>query len=989
MTLDAKIRITAEGAQAVKVLRDVESAGKGARDAVTGTTTGKPAFTDVNQGAIDAAANTRKLTDEAKKEKSEQAAAAAAEKQQAAEARQRKKDENAAAAASAKEERERQKVAKADADAASKAQRQATNQARQLGPQLTDIAVGLTTGQSPFTVLLQQGGQLKDVFGGVGNAAKALGSIFTVTRVVVGGVAAAIAGVAFAAIQGQQESTALAKTLALTGNVAATSAGQLDAQARSIAANSKASIGDVRETLTGLVASGEFTSTSLGSAGRAAVALSKLTGQTAAESIKSFEGMSEGVAAWARKSDRAYNFLTAEQLRYITSLEAQGRAQEAMKFTLDTLASTLEQRAAPAVGTLEKAWSGLKNTLAGVLDGLKAIGRDETAESSLAALKASLDELIAKRAKLAGKQDRTSQLELARTDPQLAELQQAVQVREALQAAVARGDKRAAGEKQADNDRKLKDAKGYQDALSAISEAGAQKALAERLAVLDKRQSETELANAKGLTSEVQYNLALNAIDQERLKAQAATIERQIAIAGSRKVEKPEDTLANQAQVTALQAQLASVKGQIAATATKGLTIAAADALADAREKARDWAQIWQKAYDQVRTLAQQNGVTQAALIADPVERATADAANKTADLRRQVAELKGALELKLTFKLPDGERAEIEKKLAELNKEGPQAIDSETRLAKFASFQTQISEVLQTVALKEADIDAQVARGKLTTVEAEQAKFEARAQAIPQLEEIQRLLEAIAVSPAEKNAAENARQAKDKIKDTTTELEKVARSSATTSIADGLTAIVTGSKSAKSALLDVVSSFTKAMLDVLSKRLAEQLVNQFADAVGGSGGGGNFFSFLGKLIGSATGAGAGTSAGSGVGATYAHTGAVVGSSGGWQGTVPASVFGNALRYHGGGIVGLKPRERPIIAEDGEEVLDAENPRHVRNFKAGGLVVTNNVTISGGQGGDGEQRATADSLLATMNGAIEQWAATEGRQGGRLANGRR
>jgi phage-related minor tail protein len=46
---------------------------------------------------------------------------------------------------------------------------------RQVPAQFTDIVTGLASGQSPLTVLLQQGGQLKDMFGGVGNAAQALG----------------------------------------------------------------------------------------------------------------------------------------------------------------------------------------------------------------------------------------------------------------------------------------------------------------------------------------------------------------------------------------------------------------------------------------------------------------------------------------------------------------------------------------------------------------------------------------------------------------------------------------------------------------------------------------------------------------------------------------------------------------------------------------------------------------------------------------------
>ena len=49
------------------------------------------------------------------------------------------------------------------------------NYRRQLPMQITDIVVGLSTGQRLLYVILQQGGQLKDMFGGIGNAAKEVG----------------------------------------------------------------------------------------------------------------------------------------------------------------------------------------------------------------------------------------------------------------------------------------------------------------------------------------------------------------------------------------------------------------------------------------------------------------------------------------------------------------------------------------------------------------------------------------------------------------------------------------------------------------------------------------------------------------------------------------------------------------------------------------------------------------------------------------------
>jgi phage-related minor tail protein len=50
---------------------------------------------------------------------------------------------------------------------------------RALGPQITDIAVGLATGQAPLTILLQQGGQLRDQFALAGVAGADMGKMLT------------------------------------------------------------------------------------------------------------------------------------------------------------------------------------------------------------------------------------------------------------------------------------------------------------------------------------------------------------------------------------------------------------------------------------------------------------------------------------------------------------------------------------------------------------------------------------------------------------------------------------------------------------------------------------------------------------------------------------------------------------------------------------------------------------------------------------------
>ncbi|CAN7177358.1 tape measure protein [Rhizobium rhizogenes] len=77
---------------------------------------------------------------------------------------------------------------------------------------------------------------------------------------------------------------------------------------------------------------------------------------------------------------------------------------------------------------------------------------------------------------------------------------------------------------------------------------------------------------------------------------------------------------------------------------------------------------------------------------------------------------------------------------------------------------------------------------------------------------------------------------------------------------------------------------------------------------------------------------------GLGTSAVKAHTGGMVGSAAAGGGnsskTVSPMWFANAMRYHTGGIAGLRPDEVPAVLKKNEEVLTEEDPRH--RYNAGG-----------------------------------------------------
>lgn len=856
--------------------------------------------------------------------------------------------------------------------AAQKEANLSANQARMLAPQLTDITVGLATGQSPFTVLLQQGGQLKDMYGGVGNAFKALGSIFTVIRVLVGGLVGAIAGLVFAAAKGYAETDTLNKSLALTGNVAGVTAASLDRSARAIAASQKVSISSVREALTGAIETGAFVGPTLDSAGRAAVALSKLTGKAAAEQIKDFDALGNGVAEWAAKQNRAYNFLTVEEYKHIRSLEAAGREQEAMREVLDKLSATMEQRAAPAIGFLEKAWNAVKKAVSDAGEELKKIGREATPEEQIAALQARLAGVRSRNSgynpanpKAVLQADAAEAALQAQLDPLLAQRN-----RDLLRQAELAIDMREV------NSQIAREQKDYQDAIAQIDQAGGKKRLAQELAALDTRQSAIERANAQGLISATQYSVSLNGIEQRRAQAQLQQLERQMALESKRAVGKPIEEKAKQARLVDLEAQQIELQSRLRQLSAQGRGIIDAKALDDARSDAEKWAQTWQAAASQVRAFTAQNAEADAGRLADPVARAEAEARARVAATRQQLNELMREVELRISLTLDPGQKAELQRQLNELRFQGSQAIDNQGNEARLVSLRNALTRETDALRLAEQQLDEQVRQGTLTVEEAERRKFALRDQALVQLEAVLEALKKLSQVEGAPAAIESLKAAIAGLKDRTTDLQAAVRTGLRGEFSGFFSDIATGTKTAGRAFTDLLGNVAKSVLDLIGKRLGEKLFDSlFSKNSVGSNLLNQGLSWVASMF---------------------HEGGVVGGAGGTArslglGTVMAAAMAGLPYYHGGGIsgaAGLRSNEELAVLEHGEEVLTADNPRHVKNFNSGGGTIGDvsvSVNVQGAQGEQGDLKGAGDRLGDLMLGVVHKWAAEESRQGGVLA----
>lgn len=291
---------------------------------------------------------------------------------------------------------------------------------RMLPMQLTDVAVSLASGMPLWMVLIQQGGQVRDSFGGIGNAARAVVSTLGPMNLALGGAAAAAAALLLAYQQGANEAAAYNKALILTGNSAGTSADQLAVMAERIDLIS----GTQRQAaaaLAEITATGKFTADQIEAIGTAAVAMENATGKAVSDTVKEFARLADEPVAASAKLNEQYNYLTASVYEQIRALEEQGRETEAAKLATDTYASAMQQRSGEIegnLGTLERAWRSIGRTAAEAWDAMLDLGREDSLDEQLASVEERLRNARSRTGLQAGRTD-TGGLEQERTRLQL------------------------------------------------------------------------------------------------------------------------------------------------------------------------------------------------------------------------------------------------------------------------------------------------------------------------------------------------------------------------------------------------------------------------------------------------------------------------------------------------------------------------------------------------------------------------------------------
>lgn len=201
---------------------------------------------------------------------------------------------------------------------------------RQLPAQFTDIFTSLQGGMPFFTVLVQQGGQIKDSFGGVEPALKGVSSAllgmvnpYTVA-------AAAVGLVVVAWYDAEKQAESYTRALVLSRNEAAATTLTLVTMAQKTSNALDVSVGAGAEAAQAVGANGKIAAQNLQAVANAAVAMKEVSGQALEDTIALYSKLAEDPVKGAQKLNEQVNFMTVALYEQVKALQEQGRNQDAV-----------------------------------------------------------------------------------------------------------------------------------------------------------------------------------------------------------------------------------------------------------------------------------------------------------------------------------------------------------------------------------------------------------------------------------------------------------------------------------------------------------------------------------------------------------------------------------------------------------------------------------------------------------------------------------
>lgn len=591
---------------------------------------------------------------------------------------------------------------------------------RTLPAQFTDIATQLQGGANPLTVLLQQGGQIKDSFGGVGPAARALVGSITPAGVAIAGVAATVGVMVTAWAKGNEEIVAFENAMRLTGNAAGFTKASYDSLVDSLADVASVTKGTAREAALAVASSGLFNATTATDAARGITLFAKAMGTDAVKAFQTYEQIQQDASGTALKLNERFHFLTPEVYALVTALEQQGSKSEAAAVVMRSFnevmldaqprLTALGEVTHSVTGFFDDMFESMKRGLATTETTAEALDRvrsriaqmrtddpfkgsikdkvnyffygEEYLSGQMMGAKADEQAMADEQARLADRAKRAQEnARKIEADRYLAGVRRKSDPRYRLNAAMDEfnrnaanastplsGIERAAMEHQIRMENMDRSALASYEASLSLRVASEKAASTLRMSVVEDEEGRLSAARSAGLIGVEEYERRKVEIQRKRLGERAQLIEQEIALEARRRPADEAGRLNQQGKLVGLRADLASVRAESERVQAAGVADAAARSLEAARQSAKDFVQVGIRTEAMIEQLAMQSATGMAMLITDPIARAKAEAEVTVQALLRTTermrTEIQNQIDLANGSALQAGERGDTDTQL-------------------------------------------------------------------------------------------------------------------------------------------------------------------------------------------------------------------------------------------------------------------------------------------------------------------------------------
>ncbi|HBU8814821.1 TPA: phage tail tape measure protein, partial [Escherichia coli] len=265
---------------------------------------------------------------------------------------------------------------------------------RMLPAQFTDVATQLAGGQNPWLILLQQGGQVKDSFGGMIPMFRGLAGAITLPMVGATSLAVATGALAYAWYQGNSTLSDFNKTLVLSGNQAGLTADRMLVLSRAGQA-AGLTFNQTSESLTALVNAGVRGGEQFEAISQSVARFSSASGVEVDKVAEAFGKLTTDPTSGLTAMARQFHNVTAEQIAYVAQLQRSGDEAGALQAANEAATKGFDdqtRRLKENMGTLETWADRTARAFKSMWDSVLDIGRPDTAQGMLEKAEKAFDE---------------------------------------------------------------------------------------------------------------------------------------------------------------------------------------------------------------------------------------------------------------------------------------------------------------------------------------------------------------------------------------------------------------------------------------------------------------------------------------------------------------------------------------------------------------------------------------------------------------------